>query len=340
MAVGLSKIFAVSICITKLIFVSAKTPAPLFIEPLQDGDVVEGRETRMVCRVRATPRPMVEWLKDGRNFKEDYHIYTEFDGSYCTLIITNAKQEHDGIYECVAKNKEGRAKSASKLTVKEDIRAPVFDQSMKDALVTEGEKVSFKVQVSGKPKPSVEFYKGDEQLIHSARIRIEEDYDTQVHKITIRDCRPSDSGEYSCVAKNRAGESSCYTSLNVREKIIAPTFTGGSGDVPIDVWEGVPIQLVVEVKGKPPPTIEWFKENRQAKRIKRVEILSEGDKYMLVVPKAQPEDSGQYHCEATSSSGTTRKTFKVSVNGKIHFDFLKFEVLAFVMVPTISNRPK
>ena len=85
----------------------AKTPAPLFIEPLQDRDIVEGKEARMMCRVRATPRPMIEWLKDGRNFKEDYNTYTEFDGSYCTLVIKKVRMDQDGIYECLAKNKEG-----------------------------------------------------------------------------------------------------------------------------------------------------------------------------------------------------------------------------------------
>jgi hypothetical protein len=259
---------------------------------------------------------MVEWLKDGRNLREDYHVYTEFDGSLCVLIVKDAKTEHDGLYECIAKNKEGRAKSAATLTVKEDLRVPTFYQPMQDLLVTETDKANFKVLVSGKPAPTTEFYKGDELLVHSRRIRIEEDHDTQTYNLSIRDCKPSDSGEYSCVLKSKAGETTCQAVLTVKEKKAIPSFTGGPGDIPIDLWEGVPVQLVVEVQGKPPPTIEWFKEKRQAKRIKRVQLLNEGNKFMLVIPKAVPEDAGEYHCEATNSAGVIRKTFKVTINGK------------------------
>lgn len=270
---------------------------------------------------------MVEWLKDGRNFREDYHVYTEFDGSSCVLIVKGAKTEHDGLYECIAKNKEGRAKSGARLIVKEDISVPTFDQPLQDLLVTESDKVTMKVLVSGKPAPTVDFYKGEELLVRSGRIRIEEDHDTQAYTLSIRDCIPSDSGEYSCVLKNKAGETSCQAELTVKPRISVPSFTGGPGDIPIDVWEGVPVQLVVEVKGKPPPTIEWFKEKRQAKRVKRVQLLNEGNKYMLVIPKAVPEDAGEYHCEATNSAGVIRKTFKVTVNGKFAWKLCAGKIL-------------
>ena len=82
------------------------------------------------------------------------------------------------------------------------------------------------------------------------------------------------------------------------------------------VWAVVSVKLVVQAKGKPTPQVEWFKENRLARRVKRVELQTEGDKNILLIPKAVPEDSGNYRVEATNPAGTTVKAFIVKVNGR------------------------
>ena len=72
----------------------------------------------------------------------------------------------------------------------------------------------------------------------------------------------------------------------------------------------------MQAKGKPTPQVEWFRDNRLARRVKRVELQTEGDKSILLIPKAVPGDSGNYRVEASNSAGTAVKPFTVKVNGK------------------------
>ena len=58
--------------------------------------------------------------------------------------------------------------------------------------------------------------------------------------------------------------------------------------------------------------------------MKRVELQTEGDQSILLIPKAVPDDAGNYRVEATNSAGTAVKPFVVKVNGKLSFLLLSF----------------
>ena len=189
---------------------------------------------------------------------------------------------------------------------------------MKTVEVLEGDEAVFEVSVTAKPAPEVKWYLRKMLITNEGKYTIDEDSNRLRYSLTIGNCRPEDSGQYRCEVKNSAGEVTCAAELKVNDKQIAPTFVQGSEEQLFEVWEGAPVKLVVQAKGKPTPQLEWFKESRLARRVKRVELQTEGDKSILLIPKAVPEDSGNYRVEATNPAGTAVKPFIVKVNGRFN----------------------
>lgn len=187
---------------------------------------------------------------------------------------------------------------------------------MKDVEILEGDEAVFEVSVTAKPPPEVKWYLRKMLLKNEGKYTIDEDSERQRYSLTVGDCRREDSGQYRCEVRNGAGEVTCAAELKVSDRQFAPTFVQGTEEQLFEVWEGAPVKLVVQAKGKPTPQVEWFKENRLARRVKRVELQTEGDKNILLIPKAVPEDSGNYRVEATNPAGTTVKAFIVKVNGR------------------------
>ena len=292
-----------------------KKPAPKFIQPLQETKATVGETVILNCRLNVTPKPDIEWTKNGRPLTESRHVRTEFDGELCSLVISGVRTEDRGEYQCVAKNNIGTASCRCTLAVSEAMVKPEFKESMKDLELVEGDEAVFDVRVTARPDPEVQWYLRKLRIKNEGKYTVDEDSDSSRYSLTISDCRRDDSGQYRCVVKNKAGEIASSAELRVSEKVHAPTFVQGTEEQLFEVWEGAPVKLVIQAKGKPMPQVEWFKENRLARRVKRVELETDGDKSILLIPKAIPEDSGNYRAEATNSAGKAVKPFTVKVNG-------------------------
>ena len=297
-------------------FVAGKKPAPKFTQPLQETQATVGGTVKLECRLNATSNPNIEWTKNGRPVSETRRVRTEFDGELSSLVISDLRPEDSGEYLCTAKNKTGKASCRTKLVVSESASKPELKETMKDLEVAEGDKAMFEVAVIAKPAPGVEWYLRKMRIKNEGKYTIEEDLERKRYSLTITDCLREDSGQYRCVVKNSAGDVTCSAELKVNDKVVAPTFVQGTEEQLFEVWEGAPVKLVVQAKGKPTPQVEWFKESRLARRVKRVELQTEGDKSILLIPKAVPDDSGSYRVEATNSAGTAVKPFTVKVNGR------------------------
>lgn len=81
---------------------------------------------------------------------------------------------------------------------------------------TEGT-ATFIAKVGGDPIPNVKWMKGKwRQITHGGRITIEQKGPDA--KLEIREITKSDSGQYRCVATNKAGEIECNTDMHVEER--------------------------------------------------------------------------------------------------------------------------
>ena len=292
----------------------------MFIESLQPVEVVQGSPAKLQCKVTGVPEPSIEWFRDSEPVKEDKRIKIRFDGELSSLKILSTELEDEGAYKCVAKNDLGSVSCASELLVNEPNKKPEFIEKMKPVNVTEGEPARFDVTVEGNPLPVVDWFKGKDKLNDEGRYVMMANEEAGIFTLIVEDTVPEDAGTYKCVAANEEGQASSKAALAVKEKMIAPEFTDLEESAPINVTDGDEVCLSVGIKGKPVPSVEWYKDDKKLRKTSRLKIDEKGDKFSLVILDVTADDSGTYKCEASSKAGTIARTFDVNVAGMLFRD--------------------
>ena len=75
---------------------------------------LEGKELKLTCPVKGTPKPKIKWYKDGIELKSGPRITLKDDG---ILIITKLEADEAGKYTCSAENKHGSDKISTVVKV-------------------------------------------------------------------------------------------------------------------------------------------------------------------------------------------------------------------------------
>ncbi|XP_046554786.1 myosin light chain kinase, smooth muscle-like [Haliotis rubra] len=90
---------------------------------------------------------------------------------------------------------------------------PSFVAPLKNTEARQGQKVVFEVRVDGRPEPIVKWYRED------ALIETSPDYEITssngVHRLTIHEVFPEDSGKFTCIATNADGTTTTESRLHV-----------------------------------------------------------------------------------------------------------------------------
>ncbi|XP_043272159.1 pro-neuregulin-2, membrane-bound isoform isoform X2 [Venturia canescens] len=78
---------------------------------------------KLVCRTRGSPPPQVHWLKDGVPLHPRRGLRIQHKRRRSKVVISSARQEDSGRYECIAESTSGhRASLAAQLLVAHDTR--------------------------------------------------------------------------------------------------------------------------------------------------------------------------------------------------------------------------
>ena len=291
----------------------------MFLEELQPVKTKAGRSARLECKLQGQPSPKVEWHKDDEKINLGGRIKAEREGQYCVLTIKDCKPQDSGVYMCVAYNDFGSVGTSAELTVESVLSEPVFEEKLKNIECTEGKEATFTVKLNSISSPKVTWYKDNKDLAGSGRHMLTSIMEDGIYSLVIRNCEPSDSGRYSCIAKNDAGESKCSGRLEIKQSLTLPVFESGDHDEPVEIEEGGKLQLLVNVKNKPYPKVKWYKDGRLLLTGARIYIRSTGGEYSLEVPRVTAKDAGLYKCVATSPGGTASKVFNVTIAGMVMF---------------------
>lgn len=89
-----------------------------------------------------------------------------------------------------------------------------FLQQMEDVEVVSGDVVLFKVCVTGRPEPTITWFKGKSEITPSRRC-IMDSTDGGEHTLKIKDVTPDDAGEYKCSAVNATSQVMCAANMTV-----------------------------------------------------------------------------------------------------------------------------
>ena len=288
----------------------------MFTEPLAEVEVTEGSAAKLQCRVTSQAEAAIEWFKDDEAIVPNERVKTRFDGELCTLRLMPSKLDDEGEYKCVARNEFGSASCSAELLVNEPNAKPEFTEKLKPVDVVEGDDAELRVCVTANPEPTVEWFRGSDKIEEDERHVMRGDPEEEVYTLTIKGVQPADAGSYKCVASNEEGKVSCKVAVAVKEELIPPEFAGDNGSTPVTSEEGGEVKVAVNLKGKPPPAVVWFKGDTKLKETSRVKMETNGDQCSLVIINLKPDDSDTYKCELKNKAGTAARMFVVTVTPK------------------------
>ncbi|XP_043555476.1 hemicentin-1 [Chiloscyllium plagiosum] len=303
------------------VLVSPKIPGVDAQGTPEDIIVVLNSPTSLVCEAQSYPPATITWLKDGAPFDSNKNVQILPGGR--TLQILNAKEKDAGRYTCIATNEAGETLKHYEVKVyipptinKDDV--PGFGLSPKEIKIKVNSSLTLQCESHAIPAATLHWYKDGQPLKKDDHITIT----ANGHIIQIKNAQLSDTGRYTCVATNVAGEDEKDYDVNVQ---VPPSFvkpvhvrdTKGSaleGSRSVDFKDVVmnnPISLYCETNAVPPPSLTWYKDRKLLTSNDKVLILPGGR--VLQIPRAQIEDAGRYTCVATNEAGEDSIQYELRV---------------------------
>ncbi|KAF2360265.1 Immunoglobulin I-set [Trinorchestia longiramus] len=193
---------------------------PQFTKALAPQIVPEGEVAILDVEVRAMPEASFSWYRHGIKITDDEELEVSVtsEDNKSRLVIGEVFEDDSGDYSVTAQNEAGRASSTATLLVEgegaSEAVAPTFDPLLTPLQVMDGQQARFTCRVTGTPTPQIFWFHEGRPIGHHREVKVLQSQDGRVGLI-ISEVFPEDSGEYTCVARNKAGESRCTATLTV-----------------------------------------------------------------------------------------------------------------------------
>ncbi|KAL4216906.1 myosin light chain kinase [Mactra antiquata] len=227
----------------------------MFLSPtvdvsLEDTEFVDKqRDATLVCKFHNAIDGKASWYKDGREVGS-WQAKQKFDGRTASITLRDATKRACGVYECIVRNTGGEAKTSCQVSLLDSNTKPVppkFTLSLNDQTVETGDKLVLETEVTGKPRPSLKWFKDNEELGSSQDIRME--FKEGKGRLIMDNLDLVEGSKFTCVAKNIAGEDETVANVNISgstELREPPIFTRELQDIQAN--DGDRVEMSVEVK--------------------------------------------------------------------------------------------
>uniref|UniRef100_A0A3P9PN17 Neural cell adhesion molecule 1a n=1 Tax=Poecilia reticulata TaxID=8081 RepID=A0A3P9PN17_POERE len=258
----------------------------------------EGDNADIVCDVVSSPPPTIIWKHKGSKLQSAKDVrYKIMDNGH--LLIRGIKKVDEGMYNC-----EARVMARGEIdfrTIKVIVNVLPTIRARKsevNATADVGESALLACDADGFPEPTVT-WANNIVLETGDKYSLNEDGS----ELVIKEVRKVDEGDYTCIAKNKAGEKTEEVSLNV---FVLPNITYFNNQTASEFDEEV--TLTCEASGDPTPTISWrfgnrvFTEGEQSLD-RNVVVRSHARVSSLTLKDVQFTDAGRYLCTASNSIG-------------------------------------
>lgn len=190
---------------------------PSILEPLTDRIVSPKEKVVLSSLIGGVPEPTITWYRNDEIIETKHTIYENRVTKY---IIEETTIDTEAEYKCVATNEVGSAETKCKITVQEKPTIRVDDKLIRQKL-RKGVVYRVPATITGFPKPEIVWRKDTVEITSDERINIT--YENNVTTLEITTLERTDSGKYTIVARNRAGEVAIDVNLKVIDKPERPT---------------------------------------------------------------------------------------------------------------------
>uniref|UniRef100_A0A670Y8D2 Ig-like domain-containing protein n=1 Tax=Pseudonaja textilis TaxID=8673 RepID=A0A670Y8D2_PSETE len=191
---------------------------------------------------------------------------------------------------------------------------PTFIQPISSCSICNGETVRFQARVSARPRPEILWFHNQQLMLPSKDVVFHFDESTGTAILIIVDAFSEHAGQYSCQARNSAGDATCTATLTVTSEGKAPFFFLG---IQFSVSVGEPVVFQCKLNAYPSPKVTWFHNNKQIPQSLRKIIKNKNCMDMhdssLEVKDVLEEDSGSYKIFAINSEGSAESTASLLV---------------------------
>ncbi|XP_058271001.1 neural cell adhesion molecule 1a isoform X2 [Hemibagrus wyckioides] len=281
----------------------------------------EGDDAVIMCDVISSPPPTIIWKYQRTKIQPEKDVRFKILSNN-HLQIRGIKKSDEGDYTC-----EGRIMARGEIDLRvikviinvlPSIRTRY---TVLNATADIEQAVTLACYADGYPEPTVTWTRKVE-LVADEKYSLNDDGS----ELTIKDVKKLDEGDYTCIARNKAGEKQEEISLKV---FVQPKITYLKNQTASELEEQT--VLTCEATGDPTPSIVWsfgrriFSEEEQSLD-QNVIVHSDARVSSLTLKYVQHTDAGQYQCTARNSIGQDIQSMYLEVRyaPKIHGTVSKF----------------
>ncbi|XP_041657635.1 neural cell adhesion molecule 1a isoform X3 [Cheilinus undulatus] len=259
----------------------------------------EGDDADLVCDVVSSPPPAIIWKHKGSKIQAAKDVrFKILDNGH--LQIRGIKKTDEGMYNCEARVMARGEIDFRMIKVVVNVLPTIrARQSDVNATADIGSMALLACDADGFPEPTVTWAHNNIVLETGDKYSLNEDGS----ELVIKDVKKVDEGDYTCIAKNKAGEKAEEVSLNV---FVQPKITYLNNQTASEFDEQV--TLTCEASGDPTPTISWSFENRvftegEQSLDRNIVVRSHARVSSLTLKNVQFTYAGLYLCTASNSIG-------------------------------------
>uniref|UniRef100_A0A182NC81 Down syndrome cell adhesion molecule n=1 Tax=Anopheles dirus TaxID=7168 RepID=A0A182NC81_9DIPT len=267
--------------------------------------------TTVSCAVAKGDTPIeINWMFNGSKiFSNDGITITKSNQKMSLLYIESVQARHAGNYTCVARNKAGFVEHTSELKV---IVTPIimpFEFGDEPFDIYSTTTVTCAVTKGDSPIELIWLF-NDYRLRTSDGVLITSN-GQKISFLSIESVQPRHAGNYTCIAKNRAGEAQHSSELKVMVIPIIMPFD--FGEDPFDIYSTATVSCAV-TKGDSPIEISWYFNSYRLHTNDGVLITPGGQRVsMLSIESVQPRHAGNYTCIAKNPAGIANHSAELMV---------------------------
>uniref|UniRef100_A0A8C7ZNW1 Neural cell adhesion molecule L1 n=1 Tax=Oryzias sinensis TaxID=183150 RepID=A0A8C7ZNW1_9TELE len=299
--------------------------------------IIDPRENiEIKCEAKGNPDPSFSWTRDGAHFKIEEHPNVNMRPNSGTLEVDITKrraESFEGVYQCTAENKHGKAVSDN-IVVRQS-RSPLWSKErLKPRVVQEGVSLVLPCEPpAGLPPPLIFWMDNNFQKLPQST-RVSQSLNGDLYFSNVR--REDSRNDYICYARfpgtqtiqqkqpitvkvlNRKSPAKanrvhlrCNELVQDRSDERMPSFL-----IPKDrhsskvVLRGHKLDMECIAEGRPTPEISWTKDG-SVLPAGRTSFLQFNK--TLQIDDVSDSEEGVYRCTATNKFGSVHHTFHVTV---------------------------